>query len=40
LRQRDEDEALTKYEIDRELRLRAEEQRRIAREKQEKEEMR
>ena len=39
-KQRDENEALTRYEMERELRLRAEDQARLAREKQEKEEMR
>lgn len=39
-RQREEDDALTKYEMERELRLRAEDAKRIAREKMEKEEMR
>lgn len=39
-KQRDENEALTRYEMERELRLRAEDAARIAREKQEKDEMR
>jgi len=39
-KQRAEDDALTRYEMERELRLRAEDQARLAREKQEKEEMR
>ena len=39
-KQKAEEDALTRYEMERELRLRAEEQRRAAREKQEKEEMR
>jgi len=39
-KQRHEDEALTKYEQERELRLREEDRRRIAREKMEKDEMR
>jgi len=39
-KQRDENEALTRYEMERELRLRAEDQARLARERQEKDEMR
>lgn len=39
-KQRDEDDALTRYEMERELRLREDDKRRIAREKQEKDEMR
>ena len=38
-KQRDEDDALTKYEMQRELRLREEDRRRMERERQEKEEM-
>merc|ERR1711924_259467 len=39
-KQRDENVALTRYEMERELRLRAEDAARMARERQEKEEMR
>lgn len=39
-RQREEDDALTRYEMDRELRMREEDRRRAERERQEKEEMR
>lgn len=39
-KQRAEDDALTKYEMERELRLRQEDQARMARERQEKDEMR
>jgi len=39
-RQKDEDEALNKYELEREQRLREEDRQRVARERNDKEEMR